>query len=119
MKLTEVIDEMIDRAHETTPLTSYCILLGTSPDTDSDGIAGRRIYRRFAVSQTRMVPDHLVVLAPSPDTVRSGTPTEYRGNIQTGRIEEFLVVRRARNAPQPPRPVEDPPQRRFSNYPYA
>ncbi len=81
--LQTLIDRMIDMATENGPVGVYCLLLGVSPATDPSWSDGKRVYRWCEVGQSRLVPNSMVVLAPSP---ANGRRVEYQGRIATGEI---------------------------------
>ena len=109
MNLTTLIDRMIDAAFEHDPLDTYSILLGTAPVTETDWVRGKKIYRWFPVAQSRIIPNYLIVLAPSPDNYRSGDLLEFHGHIENGQITRFTVrhetriVQNGQPKPRPPR----------------
>jgi len=93
MQLQQLIDRMIDQAHETDPGGIYNILLGTRPATEKDWPKGKRVYRWCPVAQTKLVPNYVVVLAPSPDNLKGGDLYEYHGRILNGDVTRHTVQR--------------------------
>jgi len=86
MHLKELIDQMIDQAKEHDLLNTYVIVLGAHLQTDDGWVKGKRVYRWFPVAQSRLVPDDLVVLLPSPDNFRTGNLVEFHGYLSLGQI---------------------------------
>lgn len=86
MLLKELIDLMIDQAKEHDLLNTYVIVVGAHPETDSGWVRGKKVYRWFPIAQSRLVPDDLVVLLPSPDNYRTGDLVEFHGHLAVGRI---------------------------------
>ena len=82
---------MIDQAQQNDPLDTYSVLLGTAPLTATEWVKGKKVYRWFPVAQSRLIPNYLVVLAPSPDNYRSGDLLEFHGRIEDGQITRFTV----------------------------
>jgi len=91
MHLEELVDQMIDRAKEHDLLNTYSILLGTDPTKDGAWVRGKRVYRWFPVAQTSLVPNDVIVLAPSPDNYQTGDLVEFRGHLGTMAITEHPV----------------------------
>ena len=95
MELQLLIDRMIDQAQEVDPEGSYNILIGAAPATEADWPEGKKVYRWCPVVQTRLVPNYVVVLAPSPDNLRSSDLFEYHGGIPNGDVTRHTIRRRA------------------------
>lgn len=91
MYLEELIDQMIDRAKKHDLLNTYSIILGTEPSTDGTWVRGKKVYRWFPVVQTSLVPNDVVVLAPSPDNYRTGDLVEFHGHLGTMVITQYPV----------------------------
>jgi len=72
MKLLTLLERMITQVTENDPTDTYSILLGVTPLTDTQWAHGRKEYGGFPISHTRLVPNYLVVLAPSPENNRTG-----------------------------------------------
>lgn len=94
MKLQSLIDRMIDQANETDSHGSYSILIGVAPSTEQDWVVGRNMYRGCRVVHTRLVPNYVVVLAPSPDNLRNSDLVEYHGRILNGDLTRHTIRRR-------------------------
>lgn len=94
MKLQILIDRMIDQAQDVDPRGSYNILIGVAPATEKDWTEGKKVYRWCPVVQTRLVPNYVVVLAPSPDNFRGSDLIEYHGQIPTGDVTRHTIRRR-------------------------
>ncbi|TXN28923.1 amino acid adenylation domain-containing protein [Lacisediminihabitans profunda] len=99
MNLTTIIDRMIDQAQQSDPLDTYSVLLGTAPVTATTWVKGKKVYRWFPVAQSRLIPNYLVVLAPSPDNYRTGDLLEFHGRIDNGQITTFSVRRNPLTTP--------------------
>lgn len=98
MQLQLVIDQMIDQADEITPGGTYSILIGNAPVTELEWTRGKKVYRWCPVVQTRLVPNYAVVLAPSPDNLRTGALVEFHGHILDGHITRHTIRRGAADA---------------------
>lgn len=86
MELKDLVDQMIDQAKEHDLLNTYVIVIGAHPQTDNGWVKGKKVYRWFPVAQSRLVPDDLVVLVPSPDNYRTGDLVEFHGHLAIGQI---------------------------------
>lgn len=98
MELQILIDRMIDQAREVDPEGAYSILIGAAPATETDWAEGKKIYRWCPVVQSRLVPNYVVVLAPSPDNFRSSDLVEYHGQIPNGDVTRHTIRRRTRQS---------------------
>jgi hypothetical protein len=96
MQLQVLIDRMIDQAHEIDPGGSYNILIGKAPATDTNWAEGKKVYRWCPVVQTRLVPNYVVVLAPSPDNLRHSDLLEFHGRILNGDVTRHTIQRHAK-----------------------
>ena len=90
MKLETILDRMIDQATMEDASADYTILLGVAPLTDTHWAEGRKAHRWFPVAQTRLVPNYLVVLAPSPGN--GNQLFELHGRIDDGEVTRHTVV---------------------------
>ena len=95
MQLQHLIDRMIDQANESDPEGSYTVLIGVAPSSAKSWTSGKRVYRWCPVNQSRLVPNYLVVLAPSPDNLRHSDLVEYHGGLRDGQITRHTIRRRA------------------------
>ncbi len=91
MQLQLFIDRIIDQAIELDPSGSYSILIGNAPATETDWATGKKVYRWCPVVQTRLVPNYSVVLAPSPDNLRTSNLIEYHGRILNGDVTRYTI----------------------------
>ncbi|MBG6054588.1 hypothetical protein IWX81_000978 [Salinibacterium sp. CAN_S4] len=103
MKLQRLIDRMIDQAQESDPDGAYVLMLGRRPATEKDWPSGKKIYRWCPVAQSKLVPNYLVVLAPSPDNLRAADLFEYHGRVLSGAVTRHTVRRQSpvRAVPNP------------------
>jgi hypothetical protein len=95
MQLQHLIDRMIDQADESDPEGSDTILIGAAPSSAKRWTSGKRVYRWCPVNESRLVPNDLVVLAPSPDNLRHSDLVEYHGGLRDGQITRHTIRRRA------------------------
>ncbi|CAN5303485.1 hypothetical protein [Frigoribacterium sp. UYMn621] len=102
MQLQLLIDRMIDQALELDPAGSYSILIGKSPATEQDWPTGKKVYRWCPVVQTRLVPNYSVVLAPSPDNLRTSNLIEFHGRILNGDVTRYTIRAFSSSGPDAP-----------------
>lgn len=105
MHLQHLIDRLIDQAHHNDPNGSYNILIGIAPSTEESWAAGKKNYRWCPVIQTRLVPNHTVVLAPSPANFRHHDLVEYHGGIRNGDVTQHTMRRRPEADHPAPKPA--------------
>ncbi|MBC7725829.1 MAG: hypothetical protein H7146_13970 [Burkholderiaceae bacterium] len=91
MKLQKLLDRMIDLTRERDPDGAYCVLVGTAPVTDAAWVHEVTSYRDLAVAQSRLVPNYLVVIAPSPGHPAGGEVVELQGDIPSGQVTHHTV----------------------------
>ena len=115
MQLQHLIDRMIDQANESDPKGSYNILIGVAPATEKEWARGKKVYRWCPVIQTRLVPNYVVVRAPSPDNLRHHDLVEYHAGIRNGDVTQHTIRRRPatnKATPKPaPRATRPPPEK--------
>jgi hypothetical protein len=91
MPLKPLLDRMIDQASERDPKGGYNILVGAGALAEQSGVVGMNVYRSCRVFQTLLVPNHTVVLAPSPDNLRHHDLVEYHGGLLNGGVTRVTI----------------------------
>jgi hypothetical protein len=91
-----LIDAMIDKAHQQNALAGYVIVIGHAPLTsrahdDLAWLQGHKTYRRLAVAHSSSIPWEAILLSPAADNYQVGEVIEYRGLIDSGKITRQTI----------------------------
>lgn len=92
----QLIDTMIDQAHDDNGLAGYIIVIGHAPLTsrahdDLAWLQGHKTYRRLPVAHSSAIPWEAVLLSPAADNYQVGEVIEYRGLIDSGKITRKTI----------------------------
>lgn len=92
----DLIDKMIDQAHEDNLLAGYIILIGHAPMTtrahdDLAWLHGHKTYRHLSVASSSAIPFEAVLLSPVADNYQIGEVNEYRGLVESGKITRNTI----------------------------